>query len=279
MAKILIVGCGSIGTELGNLLSDKGHQVIGLKRNPPPSGSNRFNFFAADIISAKDFEKLDTDFEFLFFIVSPGGRHEQNYQALYETGLNNLLAKFTSAAKPKWFFVSSTSVYGQSQGEWIDENSLAQPDNACSRFIRQAELRLLNSSPESTIVRFSGIYGPGRNHLLKKARQTPVIQQRPPYYTNRIHQKDCVGILAFLLEQSLAGVPLAPCYLASDDHPAPMWEVMSWLTQQMGCQAPVAKTVAGENPMNKRCDNSRLKKLGYRFQYPSYQKGYLELIG
>jgi len=279
MAKILIVGCGAIGLDLGNYLIAKGHTIIGLKRNPPISNVIKFNFFAADIASARDLQYLDTDFEQVFFIVSADDRSEQNYRNLYEIGLNNLLNKFERNNKPPtWLFVSSTSVYGQSQGEWVDENSLAQPDNACSQLIRRAELRLMNLKLENTIVRFSGIYGPGRESLIRMAKHSPAIQQSPPYYTNRIHHQDCVRVLAYLLEQRLAGITLESCYLASDDNPAPMWEVMSWLARQMHCKAPVTKKVSNENSMNKRCTNRRLKDLGFQFQYPSYKEGYQELI-
>jgi nucleoside-diphosphate-sugar epimerase len=278
MAKLLIVGCGAIGTELANQLSSQGHQVTGLKRNPPATDNSKFYYFAADIGSPKSLENLDTDYDYLYFIVSPDERSEKSYRDLYETGLNNLLAKFGNAKQPRWFFVSSTSVYGQTHGEWVDEESSAEPDNVCSQLIRQAELRLINLNAGHVIVRFSGMYGPGREYLVRMAKQSPAIQQTPPYYTNRIHQQDCVGVLAFLLEQRLAGIGLDPCYLASDDDPAPMWDVMTWLTQQMHCNAPVVKNLTNDISMNKRCDNSKLKKLGYQFRYPGFMDGYAELI-
>ena len=134
-------------------------------------------------------------------------------------------------------------------------------------------------NPANIVVRFSGIYGPGREYLLRQAMQSPAIQHTPPYFTNRIHQQDCVGVLAFLLEQRLAGKALAQCYLASDDDPAPMWEVMTWLADHLHCSPPVIKAVDTNAGMNKRCSNARLKALGYQFQYPGYKDGYLELIG
>ena len=174
--------------------------------------------------------------------------------------------------------MSSTSVYGQSNGEWVDENSIAQPENVTSQLIRQAEQKLMERDDNNIAVRFSGIYGPGREYLLRMAMQAPAIQQNPPYYTNRIHEQDCIGVLAFLLERRLAGVVLDQCYLASDDDPAPMWEVMSWLAEQMNCQPPAVKSVDKDCVMNKRCNNQRLKALGYQFRYPSFKDGYLELI-
>ena len=276
MAKILIVGCGAIGSELAKVLSTQGHFVTGLKRNPPLSAPDPIRYVAADIGSLTDLADLDSDFTEAFFIVSPDGRTEQSYHTVYETGLNNLLAKLPNA---HWLMVSSTSVYGQTQGEWVNEDSVAEPDNITSRLIRQAEQRIMALNPANIVVRFSGIYGPGREYLLRQAMQSPVIQQTPPYFTNRIHQWDCVCVLAFLLEQRLAGKTLAQCYLASDDDPAPMWEVMTWLADRLHCSPPVLKTVDTNAGMNKRCNNARLKALGYQFQYPGYKDGYLELIG
>jgi nucleoside-diphosphate-sugar epimerase len=279
MAKILIIGCGAIGLQLANVLADNGHEVTGLKRNPPTSDNNKINYFAADITLRADLDDLDTDFDQLFFIVSPDGRNEKSYRDIYEIGLDNLLNRFSQATgNPNWIFVSSTSVYGQFQGEWVDENSLAQPDNITSKLIRQAEQKLMDANPNNIIVRFSGIYGPGREYLLRMARQVPLIQQEPPYFTNRIHQLDCLNVLSFFLEKQLIGLPLEQCYLASDDDPASLWEVISWLAERMKCPAPVAQAIGNDSVMNKRCNNKRLKALGYQFKYPGYKEGYLELI-
>ncbi len=293
MAKILIVGCGAIGSALAEVLARQGHQITGLKRNPPVSAASHINYVSADISSVDDLNKLASDFTQVFFIVSPEGRNEQSYHSVYEIGLKNLLARLPMA---NWFLVSSTSVYGQTQGEWVDEDSITEPDNIASQLIRQAEQTLMAFNPANIVVRFSGIYGPGREYLLRLALQIPDIQQTPPYFTNRIHQQDCVGVLGFLLEQRLAGKALAKCYLASDDDPAPTWEVMSWLAEQLKCQAPTSKEGSGVTmlptfksearlspigakvAMNKRCNNARLKALGYKFQYPGYKDGYLELI-
>ena len=279
MAKILIIGCGSIGTQLAHNLAAKGHDVTGLKRNPPKLDIGEVNYFTADISLAYQLEELPLDFEFIFFIVSPDGRNKESYQAIYEIGLTNLIDRFVKeGASPNWIFVSSTSVYGQSEGEWVDEESIAQSDNITSQYIRQAEQQLMDLNPQNIVVRFSGIYGPGREYLLRMAKQQSVIQKDPPYYTNRIHQQDCIGVLIFLLEKSLAGVTLEQCYLASDDNPATMWDVMSWLTEHLSCKPPEAKVNDKEVVMNKRCNNQRLKTLGYHFQYPDFKAGYLELI-
>ena len=120
MAKILIIGCGSIGTQLAHNLAAKGHDVTGLKRNPPKLDIGEINYFTADISLAYQLEELPLDFEFIYFIVSPDGRNKESYQAIYEIGLTNLIDRFAKeGASQNWIFVSSTSVYGQSEGEWV----------------------------------------------------------------------------------------------------------------------------------------------------------------
>ncbi|NOT85169.1 MAG: SDR family oxidoreductase [Methylococcaceae bacterium] len=279
MAKILIVGCGDIGTKLAKTLVAKGHNVTGLKRHPPLTPEPGLQYHAADITIAATLSDLATDFEQVFFILAPDGRDAVSYNAVYVDGLNNLLAHFAaSGTQPPWLLVSSSSVYGQTQGEWVDETSIAEPTSSTSLAIRAAEQRLMLLSPAHCVLRFSGIYGPGRDYLLRSARQTPAIQKNPPYYTNRIHEQDCINVLVFLLEHRLAGKPLAQCYLASDDDPASQWEVMNWLAATLHCPPPTIKTVAANAEQNKRCNNERLKALGYRFQYPNYQAGYGELL-
>lgn len=280
MSKVLIIGCGDIGTRLAHILAEDGHDVTGLKRHPPFANETKIKYFKGDIASPADLEALDADFEQLFFIVSPDGRDEDSYRAIYQTGVNNLLSHFSRhQRRPSWMFVSSTSVYGQSKGETVDENSPAQPLCVTGRLIREAEQQLTSLNPDTIVVRFSGIYGPGRDRLLKMAMQSPEIQREPPYYTNRIHQQDCTAVLAFLFNRRRAGFPLEQCYLASDDKPAPLWEVVTWLAEQMHYRPPLAKTSGDDAAMNKRCDNRRLKALGYRFRYPDYRTGYADLLG
>jgi nucleoside-diphosphate-sugar epimerase len=277
MAKILCVGCGDVGGTVAKQLAEAGHQVTGLKRHPPAK-ADKVNYDSADITVAAQLQNLATDFDTVFFVLSPDRYSENGYRAVYEIGLDNLLNHFARAKQsPRWFFTSSTSVYAQSQGEWVDEESEAEPENPNSQFIRAAERKIIAANPENIVVRFSGIYGEGRGYLLRLAQQAPEVQKNPPCFTNRIHQQDCVGVLLFLLQQQANGKLLKQCYLASDDNPAPTWEVMTWLAEQMKCPLPKEKTTH-ISEMNKRCNNQRLKALGYQFRYPSYQEGYLPLI-
>lgn len=279
MAKILIIGCGAIGFKLATLLSKNNLTVVGLKRTVPVQKPDKWDLFLADIAIEKELEKLPTDFDQVFFIVSPNQRGEESYRKIYQTGLTNLIKHFTkSNSKPHWIFVSSTCVYHQSQGEWVDEKSATQPISITSKLIYEAEQTLLSNYPASTIVRFSGIYGPNRRRLIEIANSHPIIQYHPSYFTNRIHEQDCIGILQFLLQQKLNGVYLENYYLASDDKPVTQWEIITWLTEKMQVKPPMVKPKENFSSMNKRCSNQRLKTLGYQFQFPSYEDGYKKIL-
>lgn len=275
LAKILIIGCGDIGYRLALALQGLGHQVCGLKRTPPQD-TTPFPLIIADIRQAESLTRLSADFDAVVLIVSPGSRQAEAYQALYQTGLSNLMSHFAASARPvKWLLVSSSSVYPQNRGEWVDETSPAEPENPCSRWLAATERRLWTAGPQNCVVRFSGIYGPGRDRLLLQAAAGPSIQRDPPLYGNRIHRDDCVAVLLFLLERQLAGCLPHACYLASDDDPAPQWQVMNWLAEQYGYPPPPAVNSREDAPQNKRCSNRRLKALGYRFIHPGYRDGYL----
>jgi len=274
MANILVIGCGDIGFRVALALHRQGHRVTGLKR-APPSTPAPFSLIAADIRQASTLSSLATDFDLVLFIVSAGSRQADEYQALYQVGLNNVLAHFASAGRsPRWFMVSSTSVYGQFRGEWVDETSPTEPKTATAQALVAAEQRLWQVDPKHCVVRFSGIYGQGRDWLLRRVSSGESIQRQPPSYTNRIHQDDCVAVLLFLIEKQLAGERLQPCYLASDDDPAPLWDVMNWIAEQYDYPPPTALSVPVDANQNKRCRNGRLRALGYRFLFPSYRDGY-----
>ncbi|KAA3598826.1 MAG: NAD-dependent epimerase/dehydratase family protein [Candidatus Scalindua sp. AMX11] len=278
MAKVLIAGCGDIGTGLGKALIQKGHSVVGLRRYPP-SETMGIRFFSADLTSPSTLEGMDTDFDQVFLVAAPKEHDVQAYREIYDMGLNNLLHAFSkNQHKPHWISVSSTSVYSQVTGEWVDENSFTEPGKFKGQLQLLSEQRVLTENKSNLIVRFSGIYGPGRKRMLGIAKKGGPVQLRPPYYTNRIHKEDCIGVLMFLFEKRLDGVKLHSHYLASDDEPAPMWEVVSWLAEQLRCGKPEIKLTDKDTTQNKRCCNKRLRELGYRFQYPTYKEGYQRLL-
>lgn len=277
VAKILVVGLGSIGYRVASMLHSRGHRVIGLKRSCPAFVAD-FPVVVADICRPETLTGLGIDFDLVLFCVAPASRTSEAYHAVYYQGLHHLLVHFAaSESRPKWLMVSSTSVYRHNRGEWVDETSPADNNSATARWLVAAEQRLWADNQRHCVVRFAGIYGPGRNWLLRRAARGERIQRQPPTYSNRIHADDCVGVLLLLAEKQLASAPIQSCYLACDDDPAPLWEVVAWLAERHGFAPPQALVAAEDAPTNKRCNNGGLKQLGYRFIYPSYREGYAAL--
>ena len=274
MARILVAGCGDIGAATGRSLAADGHDVVGLKRQPPDINDS-ITYVQADLSRASDLKALGADFDLIVYILSPDGRSEEAYRRVFEHGVNNLLGVLTSIASPaRIIFVSSTSVYGQRLGEWVDEESATEPAGMNGRVLLQAEKAVLAHGNNNCIVRFAGIYGRGRSWLLRDVAKGGNVQHTPPYYTNRIHRDDCVAVLSLLSTKLLAGDRLEPVYLASDDDPAPKWEVYNFLAEQLGLAPPGKAILPTGTDQNKRCQNTRLKRLGYQLIYKSYREGY-----
>ncbi|MGR9098930.1 MAG: SDR family oxidoreductase [Gammaproteobacteria bacterium] len=279
MSKILILGCGDIGVRLAVLLKARGHEVTGLRRKPPESCPHPLRFIQGDIAVAGGLAAAGEDFDQIFFMPAPDRKNLESYKKLYAAGLENAQRHFSTRGRnPHWFFISSTSVYGQRYGEWVDETSPAEPDAETARYILAAEHKIRTHRPDSVVVRFSGIYGPRRDRLAKKLLSGDAVQFVPPHYTNRIHQDDCAAVLAFLFERRLRGLLSDHIYLASDDNPAPLWEVMAWMAERLGRPLPAKQRNPSTTFKNKRCANKKLKDLGFQFQYPSYREGYLEIL-
>ena len=123
-----------------------------------------------------------------------------------------------------------------------------------------------------------GIYGPGRTRLIEQVRSGLHVPESPEQYTNRIHRDDAAGLLAHLLLQADKGELLAPCYLGVDDEPAPLYEVATWLAEQLGVSL-LEEGATANRLGSKRCSNALARESGWVPQYPSYREGYSSMLG
>lgn len=269
--RVLIAGCGDVGTRLGRRLCADGREAWGLRRDP--SGlPGEIRPLAADLSSRESLRGLPSDFDAVVFLPTPDERSEQAYRQTYVNGLQHL-AEVLGPQSPRWLVVSSTAVYGQQRGEWVDEDSATEPGRFNGRVLLEMEALAHSLAGPSSVVRCSGIYGPGRTWLLNRARSGADVQQSPPAWTNRIHAEDVAGFLSHLL-----GVDEpAPLYLASDDQPAPRYEVMAWLAEQLGAPPPSGFDAPGAD-QGRRVRNILMTRSGYRLRYPDFRAGYGALL-
>ena len=277
MAKVLIAGCGYVGSALGAALVADGDVVFGLRRRVVslPAGVQPIE---ADLAVAKNLRDLPPRLDFVVYAASPGGSDDALYRTAYVEGVGRLLdALAAQGQNPKRIFLlSSTSVYGQDRGDWVDETSPTQPLDFRGKRILEAEGLLGASGQAATIVRLGGIYGPQRISMIERVRSGRAIVARGgPRYTNRIHRDDCAGALRHLMRlPAPEGV-----YLGVDCEPADDAAVLRWLAGAIGAPEPrVDAASGGRTRANKRCRNDRLLASGYSFRYPTFREGYSALL-
>ena len=289
---ILIAGCGDIGSQLAelfykdtrskNITGPDNFQTYGLKRSKGID-TNCIRWIQADLTRPQTLTSIP-EADYLIYTATPGQRTEAAYRRTYLEGLKHIVNAVEKTRIKRIFMVSSTSVYGQNNGIWVNEQTPAVPQSFSGRIIREAESWLENHSIPSSIIRFSGIYGPGRDFLIRKILAGGYsLQQSPPKYSNRIHRDDCALVLAHLIRRDNLNKPLASTYLASDCEPASEWEVHQWLGRRLGAEIPTAATHQRTThqrtvKQNKRCSNSRLLQSGFVFKYPNFRIGYQAMI-
>ena len=276
---VLIAGCGDIGGRLASQLLPQGWTVYGLRRSvaklPPGVIGVSGDLFDARMPAQWPEGRID----YLVYCATPTVRDEAGYRAAYTEGLRHVLAwTERSGQKPKRIlFVSSSSVYGQQQGEWVDETSPADASGFSGQVMREAEKVALSSDVPATVVRLTGIYGPGRSDLMNRVRQGYSVAVEQPLYGNRIHADDAAGLLAFLLQAEAGGVALDDCYIGVDDAPAPLAEVVDWMRERLGV-TQWSDEHSVRRAGSKRCSNARAKALGWAPRYASYREGYEAML-
>ena len=272
--RVLIAGCGDVGGALARRLVAADHEVWGLRRRIEglPEGVRGV---AADLTTGQGLEQLEGPFDRVVYCAAAGERDPEGYRAAYVTGQRRLAAALTRAGglPERWLFTSSTGVYGQEDGSWVDEQSPTEPTSWSGRIMLEAEALAADLPTRSVIVRLAGIYGPGRRRLLQLVAGGGSCRAQPPVYGNRIHRDDCVGVLHHLMELP----DPAPLYLAVDNQPAPLHEVYCLLAEEMGLPEPFPSQEDGRRG-NKRCSNRLLTESGYLWQVPGYQEGYPPLV-
>ena len=276
MAKILIIGCGDLGTAIATRLFDAGHTLIGVRRSSQalPHGMQTIQ---ADVTQPNTLVRLDSlNPNIIIYCVSAGGASDAQYQASYVQGLKNVLAtQAKNSTLQQVFFVSSTRVYGQTTDELLDESVPAIPADFGGKRLLEAENVLNTLSCKSTKLRLSGIYGAGRLYLVNMAKDFAKWPQ-DNHYSNRIHRDDAARFIAFLADKVANHQAVANCYIVTDDLPTPQYEVLTWLANQQKIDTSFIKTPPAQG--GKRLSNKRLRETGFALQYPNYQAGYSAIL-
>lgn len=284
---VTILGCGYIGVELGRQLTARGHEAVGVRRSEEGIEEIEeagFEAVRADLTASEELSQVP-DADALVFAASSGGRGAKAAREIYVSGLETAIKHFRAREDPpeRLVYTSSTGVYGDHRGEWVDEETPIEPTTEKTRVLKEAEEVALDSPIAGSVVRFAGLYGPDR-YRLKRYLDGPVTEG----YLNMIHREDAAGVVRFLLEEDLAQNEVV---LAVDNEPANKWKFADWLVEQCGVEGPPKETKEErlDDPdlseparrriiTSKRCSNEKLRELGYEFSFPTYREGYREAV-
>ena len=273
MARILIVGTGDIGGHLAEQLVSGGHEVWGMRRSDKPLADG-IELLIADVADRDTIPTLPENLDIVVYSIASPVFSKDGYHDYYVKGLKNILRRLKGQTPKRVIFVSSSSVYHQMDGEWVDELSETSPTSFAGKEMLLAEQTLLESNFPGTVVRFTGIYGPGRTRMIEQARHGGYCDPEPPVWTNRIHRDDCLGVLNLIISRALAAEPLDDIYLATDDEPATLFDVLEWMKDRIGDVDPDHDVGEVTRRANRRCRNQRLRDLGYEFIFTNYREGY-----
>ncbi|MEO0452590.1 MAG: NAD-dependent epimerase/dehydratase family protein [Verrucomicrobiota bacterium] len=276
--KILIIGAGYVGKPWLERRSGKGDEVVAVVRTENSQlgmpDSLRDRCHVGDVTRAEFWESLPSDFDLILYSVSTQGRGVEGYVAIHRTGLAHALA-FARKTQARFFYTSSTSVYSQNDDSTVQEEDVS-PQSDSARILLKAEERVIEFG--GTVLRLSGIYGPGRTYHLKRLEgDDPRLPGDGQRFMNMIHLEDILGALDFLVQnEGLDG----EVYNVTDSEPTRLLDLYEWLCPQLGKAVP---PLGGEEFMkrgltSKRISNAKLRSKGWELQYPSFREGYTELL-
>jgi nucleoside-diphosphate-sugar epimerase len=287
--RVLIVGCGYVGMEVARACLADGHEVHGVRRSPAGLAmlaAAGIQPLAGDVADASSVATWPRRWDVVVNAVSSSGGGLEGYRRAYLEGSTNLASHLRDSPTCRVVHVGSTSVYPQTDGSWVDEESPAEPVGEAGRVLVATEQAWLDAWRRHALpvllLRASGIYGPGRGRMLAQVLSGEArIEGDGSRWLNMIHRDDVAGAV---LSAMARGVP-GRIYNVTDNEPVQQRDLLAWLASSRGLPVPprqdaTARPVHGASPSmrartNKRVSNRRLRdELGWRPRFPTFREGY-----
>ncbi len=272
MPRVLIAGAGYLGSAIAELLAADDWEVEAWTMSAESAEELSLAGHAAhpvDISNPKDVAAWKPEVDVVIHCASTRGGDADAYQRVYFDGARNLRDRFGAA---QFLFVGSTSVYAQTNGDWVTEESSAEPQHETGKILRESEHLVLDNG--GTVIRLGGLYGPGRSAIVRKflsgeARMDPENDR----FMNQVHRDDAAAAIRLLLgSRESAG----QIYNLVDNEPILLGECYRWLATRLNRPLPI---IAKSRPnrkrgdSNKRVSNARLRSLSWAPRYPTFSEG------
>jgi nucleoside-diphosphate-sugar epimerase len=271
VSRILIAGCGYLGTAIAKLFLREGWSVEGWTRSGSIESEPRsqFDVRAVDLSQSETVRSAPGEFDVVLHSASTRGGEAADYARVYRGGVENLLQRFP---RSQLLFVSSTSVYAQRSGQWVDESSPAEPLHERGRILRDTENLVLSHG--GRVARLAGIYGPDRSALLRRVLANEAsVDEKADRFVNQVHRDDAASALFKISQLADGGGQI---WNVADNEPLLLSECYRWLGRKLNRSLSTTRSAGlsrkrGES--NKRVSNSRLQTAGWAPTYPSFKEG------
>lgn len=256
--KLLLLGHGYLGKAIARRFREEGWQVTAVSR----SGDG--DSIACDVSEREAVLTLADADAVVHCAASGRGGGAEAYRKVYVDGCLHLAERF--AGKPL-LFTSSSSVYGQTDGSVVTEDSPAEPDRETGRLLLAAESVVLGAG--GVVARLSGIYGPGRSVILNKfLRGEAVIEEDGRRYLNQIHREDAAAAVFHLIDSAASGI-----FNVCDSMPLTQRSCYEALSQLFGRPLPPTGPRDLDRKRgwtHKQVSNAKLCATGWQPQFPSF---------
>lgn len=285
MKSTLIVGCGFLGQRVGQLLleDDPSSEVVGTTRSP--SGADRLTMAGihpalADVLQPETLAAVPLP-DRIVYCIGFDRAAGVPMRTVYVDGLRNLLDRLATVGwSGRFVYASSTGVYGQTGGSWVDEDSPTQPSHQSGIVCLEAETLLRETSRsrglKATTIRFAGLYGPGRIVRRAAIERGEPIAGDPERWLNLIHIDDAARAVLAAADSETA----SPIFLACDDRPVRRREYYDRIARHLGAPEPrfvrpePGSPEAMREESDKRISNRKIKEeLGLAWRYPDIESG------
>jgi nucleoside-diphosphate-sugar epimerase len=272
MPRVLIAGCGYVGEAAANRFHDAGWEVEGWTASIESAeklSGRPYHVRAVDVTDPK----ISGDFDVVIHCVSSRGGDEEEYRRIYFEGAQNLLRAFPKATL---LFTSSTSVYAQVDGSVVDETSSAEPRHVKGQILRDTEDLVLGA--DGIVLRLGGIHGPARSFFLSRFLEGSEIISNDRLI-NQIHRDDIVSALLLLAERHSEF--RREIFNVVGDEPIKANEASAWLGSRLKKSVPTSAGPARRSKRgqsNKHVSNRKLRALGWKPRYPTFEVAMSESI-
>ena len=274
--QVLILGCGDIGTRVGLSLLDRGWLVAAARRNPDRL-PDQFDRHKVNLTEPASWGALDSVApDYVLVTPTPQSYDPAGYQAGFAGVAKTVASQKWIARCRRVIWVSSTRVYRESEGGWVDEHSPLNLDEAqaCSMIAGEAAIR---RAATATIIRPAGVYGDPEGMLMRRV-QAGQGGSTGALHGNRIHREDLARLIVHCIDRDAAGQSVPPTVVGADHDQTPTHEIEDWLADQIGATL-TRPTDPSLLRAHRRCRNALLERIGFRLCYPTWREGYEATLG